>query len=94
MRAKGGDVGKWNWQALDRQEGFIPNDEDNKANEDNIDIEDEILYADDALRRERGFQYRAVAAASSKSMYVDRLNDSLIKGSDGGFDKSPSMSKR
>lgn len=44
MRNKGQDLAAWNWQAYDRAEGFIPN-EDEKGRED-FDLAEEIEKAD------------------------------------------------
>lgn len=38
VKAKGTDPAAWNWQASDRKEGFLPN-EDEKELDENFEIE-------------------------------------------------------
>ena len=52
MQDKGKDIGAWNWQAYDRQEGFIPNDEDKVVKDEHFNLEKEILKIDEDLQME------------------------------------------
>ncbi len=93
MQAKGGDAAKWNWQVSDRQEGFLPKDvEDEKDDQayDEINMEEEFMKIDKALRKERqGILTRSkTTGISSKSMHVGKLDESLMKA------KSPTQMKR